>query len=153
MPTTWVKAADRSVSAVLDALHAGRATVSPYPEGPRLNLCARAADRTAGLGETLPLPPGMPVELTLQVERGTGTLLRVVSEEGVIFTELIREASQTITATISASVYVRAELYADVSAALVGEELMAQIRANLPHGVGLNGWRWALTNPVYITSA
>ena len=141
-PTTWVKAAKRSASAILAALCAGRASISAAPDGPRLDMGAQGESGVAGMGETLVLAPGEPVRVTVEVERGSGLTLRLVSAEGIIHEVVLEREQETVVVELRAHVYVRAELIGDMPA--------ERLPDNVPAGLELSGWRWALTNPVYL---
>lgn len=141
-PTTWVKAAERSASAILAALRAGHTSISATPDGPRLDICAAGQTGTAGMGEALALAPGEPARVSVEVTGGAGLTLRLVSADGIIH-ELLLEREQTTTVVeLPARLYIRAEL--------VGDMPVERLPENVPAGLELGGWRWAFTNPIYL---
>jgi hypothetical protein len=82
-PTTWVRAEALSESAILAGIRAGHVFVSQDPRGPRLELTARAADRSAVMGDALCVPPGERVSFCCAVSGvDEGRLLRVVHKDG-----------------------------------------------------------------------
>jgi hypothetical protein len=141
-PTTWVKAAGRSVPAVLDAVRAGRAFISAMPEGPRLDLCAAAANIRAEMGGELSLAPGTAVEVEVEIEGGGDRALRLIADGEVAHETLIATDQATVRTEVTANAYVCAELVGDVPRELVPDDVAADL--------DLHGWRWALTNPIYI---
>jgi hypothetical protein len=141
-PTTWVKAAGRSVPAVLDAIRAGRAFISAVPEGPRLDLCAVAANARAEMGGELSLAPGTAAEVEAEIEGGGGWTLRLIADGEVAHEASITTDQATVRATVTANVYVCAELVGDVPREWVPDDIAADL--------DLREWRWALTNPIYM---
>lgn len=141
-PTTWVKAAGCSVGAILDAIGAGRASISASPDGPRLDVSAAAAGVTAAMGEVLPLGRGEPARVTAAINNGAGLTLRLVTENGVAYEILIDSADAVISVDVTAGRYMRAEL--------VGDMAPERLPAGAPPGLDLRQWRWALSNPVYV---
>jgi hypothetical protein len=142
-PTTWVKAAERSVNGILAAIRAGRTCISALPSGPRFDLQATTPDGTAQMGQLLS-PQVQPVRVTVGVAGGAGFALHLITEEGVVHKLLLGAEQQTITVEIAARRYIRAELVGDMS-----RERLPQIA---PAGLDLREWRWALSNPIYIDS-
>jgi hypothetical protein len=141
-PTTWVKAAGRSVPAVLDAIRAGRVSISATPDGPRLELHAVAAGNVAEMGEELSLAPEATAEVEVRVERGAGWTLRLIVDGGTAHTALIEADPATVRVGVTAGIYMRAEL--------VGDAPRESLPDDAPADLDLRGWRWALTNPIYI---
>ncbi|MFQ5856083.1 MAG: CehA/McbA family metallohydrolase [Anaerolineae bacterium] len=141
-PTTWVKAAERSAPAILDAIRAGRVSISATPKGPRLDIRAMAGTATAEMGEELALAPGTAIEVEVQVERGVGRTLRLIADGALAHEEPITTAPATVRVALAAERYLRAELIGDVT-----RELLS---ARAPNDLDLRGWRWALSNPVYV---
>lgn len=141
-PTTWVKVTERSVRGVLDAIRAGRASISAFPDGPRLDLRAHTPAVSAGMGEELLLGWGRAAEVELDVERGTGWTLRLVVDGEVAREVSITTATATVHLTVAPERYLRAEL--------VGDAPRELLPPNIPPGLELREWRWALSNPIYI---
>jgi len=141
-PTTWVKAAQCSVPGVLEAIRTGRVSITAAPDGPRLDLWARGGDVEAEMGQVLPLQPELTPEVQVQVERGAGFTLRLIADGNVAHEEPIRSDQTTVHARVEAELYVRAELVADAPPELVPD--------GVPIEIDPRGWRWALSNPVYI---
>jgi hypothetical protein len=141
-PTTWVKVRERSVLAVLGAICAGRCSISAVPDGPRLDLWAASADGVAGMGQELELAPGACAEVEVQVDRGTGWTLRLVADGTTAYEAGITTDPARIRAEVNAHTYLRAEL--------VGDAPPEQIPVNAPIEIDPRGWRWALSNPIYI---
>jgi hypothetical protein len=141
-PTTWVKAAGRSVPAVLDAVRAGRAFISAMPEGPRLDLCAAAVNARAEMGGELSLTPGTTVEVEAKIEGGGGWTLRLIADGALAHEALITTDQATVRTTVTANLYLYAELVGDVPQELVPDDT--------PADLDLRGWRWAVTNPIYM---
>ena len=92
-PTTWVYAADRSPAAIINAVQAGRTTVSWQPPayaGPQLTITATelyGTQRQAIVGgEVRPLGP---TGVTVRVRNGLGHRLRIVSAGQVVGNYLV----------------------------------------------------------------
>lgn len=84
-PTTYVFAAERSEQAILDALRAGRTTVSSGPSGPFVTIDADAADGPgfeAMGGDEVSARAGHPMRVRVRIERGTGTTVYVFQSPG-----------------------------------------------------------------------
>jgi hypothetical protein len=141
-PTTWVQATERSVPAVLDAIRAGRVSISARPEGPRLDLKVAAGGVSAGMGEELPLAGGVAATVQVHIERGAGWTLRLIADGEVADEMLIKADQAVVQVGAMAGRYVRAEL--------VGDAPREMLPDDIPPDLDLRGWRWALTNPVYI---
>jgi hypothetical protein len=94
------------------------------------------------MGEVLALATGQPVRVTVDVTRGAGLILRLVSATGVVYDSVVRQEQETFTVELQASIYVRAEL--------VGDMAPERLPAYAPPGLELRQWRWALTNPIYL---
>lgn len=143
-PTTWVQADERSVNGILRAIAAGRACISATPSGPRLAIQATTREGTAQMGETI-AAQGKPLQLTVMVMDGAGLILHVVTEAGVVQRRQLESEREAVTMTIRAQRYVRAELVGDMT-----PERLPPDAPNIPEGLELRDWRWALSNPVYI---
>lgn len=143
-PTTWLKVTERSIPAILAAIRAGRATISAAPNGPRLDLRATADDSAAEMGETLRLARGSELTVEVQIERGAGWALRLIADGTLAHETPIATAAATVRHRLTAERYVRAEL--------VGDAPPAIIPPHAPPNLDLRGWRWALTNPIYVQS-
>jgi hypothetical protein len=141
-PTTWVKAAGRSVPGVLEAVRAGRVSLTAWAEGPRLDLWARVGDTEVEMGEALLLQPGAAAEVKAQVERGAGFTLRLIADGEVAHEEPITSDQTVVHARVAAGLYVRAELVGDAPPELVPDDA--------PIEIDPRGWRWALSNPIYM---
>lgn len=142
-PTTWVKVRERSISGILEALCAGRTCISAAPNGPQLDLTATVSEQSAGMGATLNSPTALStVTLTVQIWRGAGYELQVVADGNVAFTAAITADEEVVQMHLPVTTYVRAELVGDMPA--------DQLPPQAPQGIALHGWRWALSNPVYL---
>ena len=143
-PTTWVRARGRDAGAVLEAILAGRTSISALPDGPRLDLRAGAGGKgdVVQMGQALRLDAGREARVTVEAVGGDGLILRLATEAGVAHEEKVQGAAQRVVVTLPAERYIRAELVGDMAA----EDLPPQAPADLD----LRGWRWALTNPIYI---
>lgn len=141
-PTTWVKAAGHSVEAVLDAVRAGRASISAMPDGPRLDIRAMTANARAEIGDELPLAPDDVPEVEAEINGGKNWTLRLIADGEIAHEALVTTDAATVRATVTANAYVRAELVGDVPREWVPDDIAADL--------DLRGWRWALTNPIYM---
>ena len=118
-PTTWVFAANRSASAIIDAVKAGRTTVSWQPPallGPRLELTATelyAEQRTTMVGGEV--RPNGPVAATVRVIGGAGHRLRVINSGQVAGTYLVDgpDVTHCTYLVLPRDGWLRAELYVD----------------------------------------
>jgi hypothetical protein len=142
-PTTWVKVYERSVAGILEALVAGRTCISAMPEGPRLEISASAGGQSAGMGETI--APGADGKIVVRVEvlGGRGRTLRLVADGENVHEVTVQEERATVDVDLAVQRYVRAELVADMPAEL--------LPTGAPPSLDLRGWRWALSNPVYVS--
>jgi len=119
-PTTWVYAKDRKASSIIEGVRAGRTFVSSQP--PAFNgarVFVEVAEDWAN-GKTGVLPGGVvralgPLAITIRVENGTGQILRLIANGGVVATGPIDSplVTQTFYATLDRGGCLRAELYAD----------------------------------------
>ena len=94
------------------------------------------------MGGALLLQPGAVAEVKAQVERGAGFALRLIADGEVAHQEPIRSDQSVVHARVEARLYVRAELVGDAPPELVPDDA--------PIEIDRRGWRWALSNPVYI---
>ena len=99
-PTTWVYATDRSTTAILDAVRAGRTFVAAEPpalHGAQLFLTAKEAwkggHRAMVGGE---VASGGPVAVKVRAVNGEGNTLRVVSGTGVPGAPAVVVAEQSV---------------------------------------------------------
>ncbi|MBX3000347.1 MAG: CehA/McbA family metallohydrolase [Caldilineaceae bacterium] len=143
-PTTWVKVAERSVPAVLDAIVAGRASISATPDGPRLALSATVNGKTAGMGEAIEKSDDGRMRVSIEILSGQGKTLRLVADGDIAHEEFIHEGAATATVDLPVQRYVRAELIGDMPA--------DQLPPGAPADLDLRGWRWALSNPIWVYS-
>lgn len=141
-PTTWVKVSERSIGAVLDAIHNGRVCISFMPNGPRLDLRARAGNMIANMGDTLTVERNESVMIEIDVEQGMGWTLQLIADGSVVHEVVVTELSAVVRWTVAARQYVRAELVGDAPAGHVPPRAAADLN--------VRAWRWALSNPVYI---
>ncbi|MFN8491349.1 MAG: CehA/McbA family metallohydrolase [Caldilineaceae bacterium] len=141
-PTTWVKVTERSAAAILQAIQVGHASISARPTGPRLDLWATAGGVTAQMGDVLKAPVGEPVNVTVEVTNGAGYTLRVLADGEVVQESAITHDAATVQMAVNARRYVRAEV--------VGDMAREQLPPEAPAALDLRGWRWALSNPVYV---
>lgn len=143
-PTTWVEVHERSVDGILSAIAAGRACISASPHGPRLSLQARTALETAEMGQAL-AAKGQPLQLTITVLGGAGFDLHLITEAGIVARRPVQGEGETITLDVTAHRYVRAELVGDMT-----PDRLPPNSPDIPQGLDLRGWRWALSNPIYV---
>lgn len=141
-PTTWVKARERSVSAVLEAITDGRTSISAMPDGPRIDLRAAVGNVTAEMGSGLAVVPGATVSIEVQVEQGAGWTLRLIADGTVACGEPITTSSATLHFDVVPERYVRAELVGDAPPEIIPPNALPKL--------DLRVWRWALSNPIYI---
>jgi hypothetical protein len=141
-PTTWVKATERSVAAVLDAIRVGRVSISAAPDGPRLDICAAANGVTVGMGEVLALAAGDTAKIDVHIDGGVGRTLRLLADGTSVHEESIASDPAVVRVNVNAERYVRAELVGDAPRHLLPDDI--------PPDIDLHDWRWALSNPIYI---
>lgn len=70
-PTTWVRARSRDAESVIEALNAGRVSISASPQSPRLVLTAASEPNgnfDLGMGDNLVLKEDRPVQLRIDLE-------------------------------------------------------------------------------------
>ena len=94
------------------------------------------------MGQVLLLQPGGVAAVKAQVERGAGLMLRLIADGEVAHEEPIRSDQTVVHARVEAGLYVRAELVGDAPPELVPDDA--------PIEIDRHGWRWALSNPVYL---
>lgn len=138
-----IQVTQRSVAGVLDAIRQSRVSISYMPDGPRLDLRARASGSTTEMGATLARTGDQAIAVAVDVERGAGWTLRVVANGRPAYETPITESSATHTCTIRATRYVRAEL--------VGDAPREPLPPDVPADLDLRDWRWAVSNPVYLS--
>jgi hypothetical protein len=143
-PTTWVRAREVSTAAVLEALKAGRVSVSYAPAAERVELRADAdGDGTfeALMGDSIPADGA---DLALQVEvvgfrSGAGYELTLVKNGETFTSAPLHSAITTFRDTVAPGerAYYRAELRGDTP--------LAPLISSLGFGRFI-----ALTNPIYV---
>jgi hypothetical protein len=116
-PTTWVYAADRSPSSIIDAVRAGRTFVSAEPplhRGPRVVLTAVDPSREEQMvgGRVAALSP---VSVRVTVEGGTGQRLRLISTGRVVSDQAVLGPVSELEADVvlPENGWLRAELLVD----------------------------------------
>jgi len=137
-PTTWVYAPALERQAILAGIEAGHVAISAGPQGPRLELCARARAGKAMMGDLLIVRPDEAVAVTCRVLRGGGLVLRLVGPKGIIAHVPIDGDDLTLEQTLTSrvSTHVRAEV----------AEPLAPEEAHEPAALMLR----ALSNPIYV---
>ena len=112
VPTTWVYAAELSVSGILSGLRGGRVCVSEDVGGPRLDLTATLKDSVAHMGSVLRIPPPAEPVFRCEVTGGAGGLLRLIGKEGVLLETPVGDDETVWEGALSVTLpgYVRAEL-------------------------------------------
>lgn len=146
-PTTWLLARERSQQGILEAIYAGRASITAHPAGPRLLLTAmNAAGDMVIMGRHLSAPAGSTLTVTVTVTAGVGYTLQLVVDGAVRAQQAITADSAVLSFTFPATTYVRAELVGDLPL----DALPAALRTELPANLERRGWRWALSNPIFI---
>ncbi|GIV77040.1 MAG: phosphoesterase [Litorilinea sp.] len=144
-PTTWVQVDEPDVAGILSAIVAGRSCISATPDGPRLDLRGEAGGQVAVMGQSLPGQGGeAPVHFTVEVWGGQGRTLRLVADGRPALEQPIRQERAIVHASLPVARYMRAEVVGDMDPALLPVDAPP---------VDLRGWRWALSNPIYITGA
>jgi hypothetical protein len=116
-PTTWVLARERTPAAILDAVKAGRTTVSAQPPGllgPRLFLDAHeqwAGGRDATIGGAVAALG--PIEVRVRAVRAAGARVRLVSTGQVVGKHAVNPLDGTVTfgVVLPEGGWVRAELF------------------------------------------
>ena len=141
-PTTWVKTTGRSVPQVLDAIRAGRVSISALSIGPHLDISANWDDTSVGMGEELTISSGEAFELVVNIAHGVGWALRCIADGNVVHETQITSHPAVVRVPVAAGMYVRAELVGDAPPEIIPKDV--------PIAIDLREWRWALTNPIYI---
>ncbi|MFL5731825.1 MAG: CehA/McbA family metallohydrolase [Chloroflexia bacterium] len=146
-PTTWVHAPDLSIHSILEGIRRGHVFISRDASGPQIHLTAENPSDPESLmaGDTVQLPPEGGLTVRARVTGGSGFLLRLVTQSGVVhtgpiltndfdldylWTEAGAQASNTPT-------YIRAEVIRDM-----GPEVDVE---NDPSAL----WIEAMSNPIY----
>lgn len=145
-PTTWVRASQLSVAAILEGISRGRVFISRDAEGPQLYLSAEGNGLHAVTGDAVHLPLEGGLTVRADVRGASGLVLRLVTQEGVahsapilsddfraeyIWTEAGGQAA-------SGPTYIRAEIIRDPGSDvdLAGD----------PSAL----WMEAMSNPLYV---
>jgi hypothetical protein len=124
-PTTWVQAADRSVTAVFDAIRAGRTTVSSQPPalgGARIEPTVIEDwphGLTSGVGGAV--RAGGPLVVRTRVVNGPGLMLRLISTGQVITSDPVVGADTVVEqhVVLPAGGWLRLELLGTPGAGMV----------------------------------
>jgi PHP-associated len=147
LPQTVVRADDLTRDAILDGIRAGR-TYLAESSSVTLALTATGGGRQAGIGETLHVPAGVPVDVRADVSGVPHGTVRFITDEGQLHQEsLDASGSGTVVwrTTASLASYVRAEVRHPLADGTPGN--------GNTMGPGLQwGPMAALTNPVLLTS-
>lgn len=152
-PTTWVRTKDRSGESIIDAINAGRVSISATPTSPRLVLTASVGSEgkdSYGMGDLIVLTEDTPVTFTLSLENMTapvGAFVADIISEGASVATLQFVPGQTsVTFTdkplSSKRTYYRATLQGASNA-----------DPNAPLSFLLSTPMVALTNPIYVRKA
>lgn len=88
---------------------------------------------------------GQPLQLTITVIGGAGFDLHLITEAGVVGRRAMHSERETVTTEVTAQRYIRAELVGDMT-----PDRLPPNSPDIPEGLDLRGWRWALSNPVYV---
>lgn len=133
-PTTVVRADSLSQDAILAGLKAGRVfiDVEGVP-GRRLEVTARAGDRSAGMGDSLLLPQGAEASLKIAVDGAAGGRVEFRSDPGLTALPPIPLADDT----------------AHVSVAVAGDGRAHWLRVDVR---GPDGKLRLIGNPIYFTA-
>ncbi|WP_068182716.1 CehA/McbA family metallohydrolase [Mycobacterium sp. UM_CSW] len=134
-PQTVVYARGLSTPALLDGLRRGRSYIA-RSRAVTVELTASCRGRDAGIGETLPVPPGAPVTVTAMVTGAAGTTAALITAEGCV---------GRVAVTGSARTMLRWEIDA-ASARFARLEIREAQRRPL-------GTMVALTNPVWLATS
>ena len=133
-PTNWVYApAPTSSDGILQSIRQGHVSLSDEPDGPLLIL--KGGPEGAVLqGDAMPRPASGYLPLQVTCERGTGCVLRLLDDQGILAERAIASDWERLefNLPVFASRYVRAEL-----------------RKAEPAPAG---WLRALTNPIYFNA-
>ena len=158
-PTTWLWLEERSGAAVVEALRAGRASVSEQPSGPFLEVEVLPAEPDAP-GSRPKSVPGAAVrggdELRATVLGAVGERLRWIGAGGVLRERRVdAERFEDTWRPTRVGPFVRAEVVAEASLAARKARLVELAKGrDLPLGVKVEEpfgepYRLALANPVY----
>jgi hypothetical protein len=108
-PTNWFYCpGEPSAEALLEALRRGHVSLSDSPDGPRLTLKAGGAL----MGEALARPDGGMLTVSVEVLRGRGCTLELVSDHGIVSSvQVTGDAAQpALTVDVTGCRYLRAQL-------------------------------------------
>lgn len=108
-PTVWVYVPEESnAHAILDAIRRGHVALSDEPNGALLYL--RAGESMGG--DVIARPSDGKLAMRVHCQRGSGNVLQLLNQEGVLFTQAIVGADALIEMElmVERSLYVRAEL-------------------------------------------
>jgi hypothetical protein len=114
-PTTWVYARDRSWRAILDAIAAGRTTVSAEPPalgGARIETTVAFGGLSYMVGDTVP-SGGAKVPLVVRVSGAAGNMLKLVVDGAPLDPVPVSSAEFVYRTDVSPRSRVRAEVYVD----------------------------------------
>ncbi len=146
-PTTWLLVHEQSHRGILEAIYAGRASISANPTSPRIALKATDRDnQSVQMGDVLTLAKGDAATVTVTVQNGIGYTLQLVADGQVQVQQPLSSAQEVLTFTVPATTYLRAELIGDIVAA----QLPIESQSDLPANLDRRNWRWALSNPIFL---
>ncbi|MCB0085631.1 MAG: CehA/McbA family metallohydrolase, partial [Caldilineaceae bacterium] len=145
-PTTWVQVKERSHQGIFDAIQAGRTSISAQHSGPRIALTATiggGAEQAVAMGEAVTVAQGAALSVTATVWDGGGFTVQFIVDGVIKAPQHVTAAEQSFTLTTPVATYIRAELIGDLPA--------DQLPADAPTNRDRRGWRWALSNPIFIS--
>jgi hypothetical protein len=114
-PTTWVYARDRSWRSILDAISAGRTTISAEPPafgGARLFLTVGSGGTEYTVGDTVP-SGGSTIDALVRVVGAPGQMLKLVVDGSAMDPVTITSPDFCASISIAPQKRVRAEVYVD----------------------------------------
>ena len=152
-PTTWVRTKDRSAESILDAINAGRVSISATPTSPRLVFTASintAGKDTHGMGDLISLKEDKTVTFTVSLENVSvpvGAFVVSIISEGESIATLQMAPGQTSVTFTDKPFSTKRRYY---RATLQGA---SNADPNAPLSFLLSTPMVAMTNPIYFSSA
>lgn len=148
-PTTWVRASALSVAGILEGISRGHVFMSRDARGPQVYLSTKGGDMPAMTGDAVHVPSGEGLTVRAEVLGGSGLLLRLVTQEGVVHAAPVLSDdfraeyiwSEAGNLALKGPAYIRAEVIRDVGPDV---DLAAEPSAL---------WMEAMTNPIYVRPA
>jgi len=144
-PTTWVRAPELSIAGILEGISRGHVFISRDARGPQVYLSADGGPVRAEGGDAVPLAHDDALTVRVDVLGGSGMLLRLVTQAGVVHVA-------PILADDFRSEYIWSE--AGAQAALKPAYIRAEVIRDMGPDVDLDEepsalWMEAMSNPIY----